>query len=1264
MSNEKDSKRTLPFKAQLLIRPAAWGGGVLFLAATAAIIALHLPSIQKVIILRGIERVEAATNLKVQIRSYRWSPFSGIHLTDVKIESEGKQFLDCGEVRFNYRLSIRRPYLVVDKVYLEKPFLQLERDACGKWFFPAFRGKSEERGRSGGPAGADEPTEPLWTQIQLPSIQIVSGTIEAIQQGNSVISIKDIAAAVQLKAVQGEKGPRMQMNFEKLHARAQLGEIGAWGIDGSGELDGRQLLVRRMLLSGPDDCRVQADGQWDLGNPDNGKANLTINNFSGDAVPLLQRHLSGLNAASGSIAIRRTEGRWSFEHDLSTDLGAVKGLLHIDETSSGARCVRLDSRFADLKVHLSPNMPDSMLTGSMQIEALIQGAKLLNAQFTAHLEPSAVGAETVQSCDLNGIFADGVLSISSDALCCSLADFKFKLIADLRGLSDNTHKGGVRAEVSFDRGNLERLNLKVHEQLAGKISVEAGYDPGNFTNLRLWEAKIDAKVHIPEIVSLKSSGTYNGGQVKAEYDTDLLDAQKIALLFPRWQGQGRVVSRGTLNGKWPDLLWDGEISWARFQYANYHAEQISVKGKGRLTGKEERREISIKAQNVVMEGKKLASLCIDLDQQKGSCAFRLKGDEILNQASAQLSGNLERIWEFPLIGVSTQGRFNWKNLSGSIDAKFDIEKDGIRLHSASLQQGRQKISAGGGAISGSRIDIPLSMESINAEQAFELLDLKDRVSGAFSGQAHLSGRPEDPECSLKIEGNNCVVLGKQRIEAFSLQGNYSHQILAVQGTAKADAMREPMAVSAKIPVRLSLKPPQFEVKLPEEFRSDIKISGLYAESIMPFLKFLTQAGGHFDGDIHCNGCLKQPVVSGAGTWKEGFFQCKPWPHGAENIQVQWELDSKCLYVRKAEVSHLGGTVTVTGQIDYPHFKTLDFKAEGKDLQVQDIYGIQGKVSGNAQIKDSPEAAELTGRLLFSNAQMSLGKLETNIAQNIQVIEPNTSGDVVELRGARHPGRFYNRLSMDVLLELPPSGTYVTGKGLKAEISGSLKLKKNPAGPVVLAGELQAIGGAYNFQGKELKIAEGSLVFPGIAHADPELRMICRKDIRDVTVQALISGPVGHPRAALSSIPAMNQVDILSYFMFGRPAGDLSAKQSSQLQSGATSWLGSESSDMVKNLLGTSVIAPDVFSYRSYIGIRDNRFSFDVNPALTGKETGVLEMGKEITPDLHVIYGREVKGTTGNEVQVEYRLNKSVSLRTQVGAEQSGVDIFWRRDFGK
>ncbi|MGA2224236.1 MAG: translocation/assembly module TamB domain-containing protein [Syntrophobacteraceae bacterium] len=1254
LTDVNHTKKDLPHKARFVIRLAALGAAALLFVVLLPIIFLHVPPLQKEIIRRGVARVEAATNFKVQIRSYRWWPFSGINFAGVKIESEGKQILDCDKVHLKYRLSIKRPYIIVEEVYLEKPFLHLERSADGKWQVPA---SSARAGQGSGPED-----EPYWAHMQLPRIQIVSGTIEARQQGDTILSVKDISGAVNLKAVSGAEGPKILLEFQNVHAHSQTGQSGTWDIQGSGVLDEHELYVRSAFLSGPDNCRMWIQGQWDIGNFDNGKANLLIKNFSADSIPLLQPHLSGLSVLSGKIAVTRSDGRWSIDHDVSTDLGSVKGILQIEKTPAGAQNVLLDSRFTDLNVHLSSAMPDCRLNGRMEIKAGIQRGNLLDVQFTVRLDRSTVGAETIQSWDLNGTWEQSVLTVRSSALKCSLADLKFSLIADLRGLSDVSHKGGVTAEVSLEKGNLEKINSRLNQKVGGLISVEANYNPGNFTNPRLWQAKIDARLNIPEIVSLKGSGTFNNGELKADYDLDLTDAQKIALLVPQWQGKGRVSSRGTLNGKWPDLFWDGEINSPRFQYSNYQADQLAVKGKGKLTGKEDRREISLKAQNVVIDGRKLASINVDLDQQKNSCSFRFNGDGMLDQLSARLSGKLDRIWEFPLVSVSTQGQLQWKELGGTVDAKFDIEHDGIKIHSASLQHGRQKISASGGAISESRAELSLSVESINATQLCEMLGIKDRPGGTISGQIQVSGRPDEPEGKINIQGTG-LTYGKQQIEALTLQGNYSKNTLIVQGTAKAAEIQNPMAISAKIPVRLSFKPLQCDLKLSEEFSSDVKISGLKAEALLPYLSFLTKAGGQLEGDIHCAGSLKQPVVSGAGTWKDGLFQQRQWLHPAEHIETEWQADSKNLYVRKAEVSHLGGTVTVTGQIDYPKFSTLQFKADGKDLQVSDIYGIEGKVSGHAEIKDNPEAAELTGKLLFSKAQMNLGKLETDIAQNIEIIEPNTSGDLIELKTSKTPSKFSNRLTMDVELELPQNGTWVNGKSLKAEINGGLWLKKTPDGPVTLVGELHALRGTYNFQGKELKIVEGSLVFMN-KEPDPELRIICRKEVRDVTVQALIAGPLSHPKLVLSSVPAMNQVDILSYFMFDRPAGDLTTSQSSQLQGGAASWLGSESSNMIKSVMGNHLLAPDAVGYRSYTSKYDHRFDYDESQAATGKETDIVEIGKDITPDLHVTYGKEIKGEEGNEVQVEYRANRGLSLRTQVGAEQTGVDIFWRHDFGK
>ena len=180
-----------------------------------------------------------------------------------------------------------------------------------------------------------------------------------------------------------------------------------------------------------------------------------------------------------------------------------------------------------------------------------------------------------------------------------------------------------------------------------------------------------------------------------------------------------------------------------------------------------------------------------------------------------------------------------------------------------------------------------------------------------------------------------------------------------------------------------------------------------------------------------------------------------------------------------------------------------------------------------------------------------------------------------------------------------------------------------------------------------------------------MHIVCQKQVKDVTLQALVQGPLSHPKLSMSSVPAMDQVDILSYFMFEHPAGDLSSNEKSQLQDRAAAWLGSETSNMIRSVFGNNPLAPDAVGYRNTTG-KSASFSYNPSTATSNtKETGIVEVGKYITPDLYVTYGKGVTGDQSSEVQIEYRLNRHVSVQTQVGgADQSGVDIFWRHDFGK
>ena len=559
-------------------------------------------------------------------------------------------------------------------------------------------------------------------------------------------------------------------------------------------------------------------------------------------------------------------------------------------------------------------------------------------------------------------------------------------------------------------------------------------------------------------------------------------------------------------------------------------------------------------------------------------------------------------------------------------------------------------------------NLQLVLEGINAGQWLHAMGVADAPTGTASGQIRIGGKADQPDGTMNLQLLRGTLNGREAVDRLQVQGSFTSSLFQIQGEIVATGSQKPVRITGKLPVRFSLNPLRMEIRQSDEMNASVKVDGLNAAGLLPYMDFLGKLQGTVDGEVIASGTFKQPVVKGSGSLRNGMFLVHAWPHPVENIQAEWRADARQLYVNKADVKLWGGRVSVQGRVDYPRFETMQWEAEGEDLDLPELYGLSGKISGKAVLTQNPEIVELTGNLRLSKAEMKLGALESDIARkNIEIDGDIEKNETLEIKSdEKSKNIYYNRLKMNVAVQLPPSGTWVRGKGLNAEITGALRLEKTPSSNMRLAGAFQTLRGTYTFQGNELKIASGELVFLGTPQPDPNLKIVCQKQVKDVTVQVMVTGPLSKPKLALSSTPSMNRVDILSYLLFDQPAGDLGSKEKGQLQDRAASWLGSETSNILRRVFGKSPLAPDTLRYRS-ARTTGSRSDTSSNKA----EGGIIEIGKQITPDLSVTYGKGIMGEEGNQVQVEYRFNRHLSIQTQVGgADQSGVDVFWRHDFGK
>lgn len=207
MQTGDSTPRRDPNPARFSMRPVIRASlGLLAALPVLCLFALHLPPVQKEIVARAARSLERNTQYKVELESFTWWPFSDLCLANVRLGAEGRQVLDCREVRLGFRFSWSRPHLALEEVVLDRPVLELEKSAEGRWLIPAFLAKNGFKKISGDLSGGPP--------VPVPRLRIVSGTVIGWQQGKIVLSVRDITGTVGLESIPDVDGSKIRVVFD------------------------------------------------------------------------------------------------------------------------------------------------------------------------------------------------------------------------------------------------------------------------------------------------------------------------------------------------------------------------------------------------------------------------------------------------------------------------------------------------------------------------------------------------------------------------------------------------------------------------------------------------------------------------------------------------------------------------------------------------------------------------------------------------------------------------------------------------------------------------------------------------------------------------------------------------------------------------------------------------------------------------------------------------------------------------------------------
>ena len=210
----------------------------------------------------------------------------------------------------------------------------------------------------------------------------------------------------------------------------------------------------------------------------------------------------------------------------------------------------------------------------------------------------------------------------------------------------------------------------------------------------------------------------------------------------------------------------------------------------------------------------------------------------------------------------------------------------------------------------------------------------------------------------------------------------------------------------------------------------------------------------------------------------------------------------------------------------------------------------------------------------------------------------------------------------------PGRIFVRGRGLDAELGGSLKITGD-TNNIISAGRFALVRGRLDILGKRFDLEEGSAEFQG--DLIPYIRFVSTTTTNAGTASVIVEGPADEPVVSFESTPAGLQDEVLAQLLYGRNLSEISAFQALQLANAVATLAGRGGNGVVGNLrdrfglddldIKTTESGETALSVGKYL--TDNVYT-DVTAASDG--TGEVSLNIDITPNL---VGKATLGSDGN-----------------------------------
>jgi autotransporter translocation and assembly factor TamB len=477
----------------------------------------------------------------------------------------------------------------------------------------------------------------------------------------------------------------------------------------------------------------------------------------------------------------------------------------------------------------------------------------------------------------------------------------------------------------------------------------------------------------------------------------------------------------------------------------------------------------------------------------------------------------------------------------------------------------------------------------------------------------------------------------------------------------------------------------------------IRTSTIDLGLVQGFTPYVRNVTGTMQADVRVTGSGRDPHLHGGLDIRQGAFLVVPSHVSYTGFDTNIAFESDRIVIKAMRiVDEHGSPLTMSGQLA-THERTLgafDVKVNAKAFEIMDNELANVDIDTDLRIVGELRRPRVEGDLAVQQGRIEVDRvldlmadrtayaLESRpattqetaakaapAAGGIEVVKPESQQPVLGEAGKLEAGQtskqkeapatggspatpggeggVFDALALNVRVRVP-NNLILRGKDIRAgnspigvgamnvTLGGNVRAQKAAGDSVRLVGTVNTVRGTYEFQGRRFEILrDGRIRFVGLPDINPQLDVRARRIISGVEARIHVAGSMRQPELTLTSVPPLDEADILSLIVFNQPVNQLGEGERVSLAERAGS------------LASGFVVSPVVGSLTRALDID----LLEVQTATDGGQIGPrITLGEQVGEKLFVKVTQQFGGHDFSEFMAEYQLADFLRLQSRLSPD--------------